>query len=520
MKIVGLITVILSCCSLGLCASEVTVTPGANLNRYSYIVMPPLNDFKETGGAARADSIVFKELLSKLFQKEGLIVLQDYSEIDNLSSEKKLQVLVLDFDFKYERRKALARFVLNNVIGQKIFLSTGKEGGGQAPQELMSVAFKSAFAEFKKLYSGFDSNLASVYAEELKEKFKNWEIVDVNEATLRDYLDKNIGTLDPIEGIWMFERAGWTHRKRGIIKNIDSIGRDFIGVRLEPLGNVFKVGSVGSGFQKTASTGKYVATFYNVDGSKTVKNSIVDANGKLVIYSTNTDTGETISEILIKIYPHNITIPSEQKNKPSQVSSQGTGFAVSPEGHIVTAYHVIKGSQTIKVYLSKESFFVAQILHSDPMNDLAVLKIEKSISSFLQLAPMRSVKTGDRVFTIGFPISSLLGEEAKYTEGVVSSLTGLKGAASFFQITVPVQPGSSGGALVNERGEVVGVITSTAAVLPFIEESGTIPQNVNWAVKADYLRPLIELSKAEHKELDREQIIDHVKKATFLIEAK
>ena len=200
--------------------------------------------------------------------------------------------------------------------------------------------------------------------------------------------------------------------------------------------------------------------------------------------------------------------------------SSATGFAISENGLIVTAYHVIKDAKVIKVYLSKDSSISAMILHSDPMNDLAVLKTESSTPNFLQIAPMRTVKMGDKVFTIGFPVSSVLGQEAKYTEGVVSSISGIKDASSYLQITVPVQPGNSGGALVNERGEVVGVITSSAAILPFIEESGTLPQNVNWAVKADYLRPLIELPKAEQKEFSREQFIEHVKKSTFLIEAE
>ena len=200
--------------------------------------------------------------------------------------------------------------------------------------------------------------------------------------------------------------------------------------------------------------------------------------------------------------------------------SRGTGFAISPEGHIVTAYHVIERANKIKVYLSKDSYVSAQILHADPLNDLAVLKVHETIRDFLVVAPMRSAGTGDRVFTIGFPASSVLGREPKYTEGVVSSLSGIGGASSLLQITVPVQSGNSGGPLVNESGEVVGIITSTAAVMAFIRETGNLPQNVNWAVKADYLRPLIELPKVVEQHRDREQLINHVKKSTFFIEAE
>ena len=218
-------------------------------------------------------------------------------------------------------------------------------------------------------------------------------------------------------------------------------------------------------------------------------------------------------------------VNGETTKPPSQAGAlpeirTGTGFAISENGIIATACHVIGGAKTIKVYLSKDSFVSAMIIHSDPMNDLAVLKIESPTPNFLQIAPMRSVKMGDKVFTIGFPVSSILGEESKYTEGVVSSISGIKDASSLLQITVPVQPGNSGGPLVNEKGDVVGIITSTAAILPFIKESGALPQNINWAVKADYLRPLIELPEMEPSELNREQLINHVKESTFFIEAE
>ena len=214
--------------------------------------------------------------------------------------------------------------------------------------------------------------------------------------------------------------------------------------------------------------------------------------------------------------------PSRTEDRKSEeaITKIGTGFAVSKDGIIVVAYHVIADAKVINVHLAKESPVSGKVLHSDPMNDLAVLKIETATPNFLQVVPMRSVKTGDRVFTIGFPVSSVLGREPKYTEGVISSISGIKDASSFLQTTVPVQPGNSGGPLVNERGVVVGIITSSAAILPFIKESGTLPQNVNWAVKADYLRPLMELPETEQTERNREQVIESVKKSIFMIESQ
>jgi len=111
--------------------------------------------------------------------------------------------------------------------------------------------------------------------------------------------------------------------------------------------------------------------------------------------------------------------------------SSGTGFAVSKDGLIVTAYHLINDAKTIRVYTSQDFSIPASVLHSDPHNDLALLKIESPTPHFLQIAPMRSAKMGDKVFTIGFPVSSLLGQKEKYSDGVISALSGLKDASSF-----------------------------------------------------------------------------------------
>jgi S1-C subfamily serine protease len=85
----------------------------------------------------------------------------------------------------------------------------------------------------------------------------------------------------------------------------------------------------------------------------------------------------------------------------------------------------------------------------------------------------------------------MLGAEAKYTDGAISSLSGLGNEASLAQISVPVQPGNSGGPVVNDRGEVVGVVDAGAGEKAFLEAAGALPQNVNWAVRGDYVLPLI-----------------------------
>lgn len=364
----------------------------------------------------------------------------------------------------------------------------------------------------------------------------NWPRIKKTEKDFRTYYDENANSLNTIEGIWSFSQTGTLrHLQSGatraidysrpyriaIVKDTSNSGYDFIAVVLESEYPAWEPGFVKARFRKTVFPSIYEGKWYMGGFTERNQNFIIDETGLMKDEITHVIANiETkLENVFVKAYPPFRGKSISSSTEPRAIST-GTGFAISPEGHIVTAYHIIKGRKIIKVYLTKGSFVSAKIIHGDPMNDLAVLKMEKATPSFLQVAPMRSAKTGDRVFTIGFPVSSVLGQEAKYTEGVVSSLSGLEDASSFLQISVPVQPGNSGGALVNEDGQVIGIITSTAAILPFIKESGTLPQNVNWAVKADYLRPLIELPKVEQKQLNREQLITHVKNSTFLIEAE
>src|SRR5207244_10462108 len=125
-------------------------------------------------------------------------------------------------------------------------------------------------------------------------------------------------------------------------------------------------------------------------------------------------------------------------------------------------------------------------------NDLAVLRVaEAKTPTYLSVADQRSVSLEEQVFTIGYPAPDMLGSEAKFTEGAISSLS-VGGDAGYMQISVPVQPGNSGGALINGSGEVVGVVIATVSALSFLRETGTLPQNVSWAVKGIFAVPLFD----------------------------
>jgi S1-C subfamily serine protease len=153
---------------------------------------------------------------------------------------------------------------------------------------------------------------------------------------------------------------------------------------------------------------------------------------------------------------------------------------------------------------------------------LAVLRTEEPVPATLSLASAGVASVGQPVFTLGYPVSQLLGEnEPKFSSGAISAMSGLQGDPTMMQISVPIQPGNSGGPLVTERGEVVGLVIETASAPEFLAISGALPQNVNWAIKADYALPMLgsEVRPSAHP-LTREQAIDRAARAVCLLQAQ
>ena len=198
--------------------------------------------------------------------------------------------------------------------------------------------------------------------------------------------------------------------------------------------------------------------------------------------------------------------------KPSQ--RVGTGFTIRPDGFLLTAFHVVKGASDIEVSCPEVLKANASVERYSESSDLAVLRLaEVQTPTYLSLAEQTSAAVGDQVFTVGYPAPSLLGGEAKFTEGVISSLS-VGGDAGYMQISVPVQPGSSGGALINRSGDVVGVVIATASALTFLKGTGSLPQNVSWAVKGAFAASLFDLPPRSPRLTDRGAIIRRVVNAT------
>jgi len=169
--------------------------------------------------------------------------------------------------------------------------------------------------------------------------------------------------------------------------------------------------------------------------------------------------------------------------------ANGSGFFITEDGYLLTSYHVVKEADKI-VVKTKQGSFTASLVKADSSNDIAILKVPGSFHS-LPLAASQEVKLGEPVLTIGFPNTDVQGEEPKLTRGEISSLAGMQDDQRHFQISVPVQPGNSGGMLVNKYGNVVGIVRARLNDLAALRLTGAIPQNVNYAVKSELAAALL-----------------------------
>jgi len=188
--------------------------------------------------------------------------------------------------------------------------------------------------------------------------------------------------------------------------------------------------------------------------------------------------------------------PGREPSSPSDDSSEewvgsGSGFFISRTGHIATNYHVVDGMTKFQVEYyqnGKKYTYPAKVIASDPNNDMAIIRIEHKDFTTIPTIPYKfdtkTKEVGTDVFTLGYPLTFIMGEEIKYTRGEISAKSGFQGDIRTYQISVPITNGNSGGPLFDYDGNIVGITSSGLRK--------DIADNVNYAIKSIYLQTLID----------------------------
>ncbi|MFZ1963940.1 MAG: trypsin-like peptidase domain-containing protein [Roseiarcus sp.] len=171
--------------------------------------------------------------------------------------------------------------------------------------------------------------------------------------------------------------------------------------------------------------------------------------------------------------------------------STGTGYVVDDKGLVVTNRHVIAGCMRLAVRRGEQAV-IAELVVSDESNDLAVVR-----GILPGLLPVRfrdgkGIRTADAVVVMGYPYAGILANSPQVTTGTITALAGIGDDSRFLQISAPIQPGNSGGPVFDLSGNVVGTVVSTLDPLVVAKASGSLPQNVNFAIKAGIVRQFLE----------------------------
>lgn len=166
---------------------------------------------------------------------------------------------------------------------------------------------------------------------------------------------------------------------------------------------------------------------------------------------------------------------------PNPGKFSGTGFALTSEGYLVTSYHVIQGADSLLIEGHGRQRYHAEAVYADKAHDLAILRItDKDFAGFGRLPytfKAGQADLGERVFTLGFP-----REDVVYGEGALSARSGFEGDTAFYQISIPLNPGNSGGPLLDGQGNLIGVVSGRQNDL----------EGAAFATKSSYLVKLVD----------------------------
>ena len=186
---------------------------------------------------------------------------------------------------------------------------------------------------------------------------------------------------------------------------------------------------------------------------------------------------------VVSVEPDAGSMPDVPRPQPQEIGS-GSGFMLRSDGLLVTNAHVVDGCTGVRV----RGFGRARVLHRDDALDLAVLALPGVRGA--PVAPLADdePRLAEPVYAFGFPLPGTLGTDIGFSAGNVSALSGMKGDPGQFRMTAAVQPGNSGGPLLDNSGRVVGIVTAKLNAVKVADTTGDIPQSMNFAVRTSVLR--------------------------------
>jgi S1-C subfamily serine protease len=205
--------------------------------------------------------------------------------------------------------------------------------------------------------------------------------------------------------------------------------------------------------------------------------------------------------------------PATNIKKSNEFITSGSGILLNNLGLIITNYHVVENAKKINIQFNKSLIkYNANIYAKDVQNDLAILIIDDTKFEFTNEIPFNIINTkkevGTEVFSLGYPMKDIMGNEIKFTDGKISANSGFQGDYRFYQSTTPINSGNSGGPLFDYKGNLIGINTSII--------KSEIAENVSYSLKTKYLIDFLDDNRLEYNKshinsLDRLTLEEKIK---------
>jgi serine protease Do len=205
--------------------------------------------------------------------------------------------------------------------------------------------------------------------------------------------------------------------------------------------------------------------------------------------------------------PAAMASPAEPKKPPQEKPEirTGSGFFVTDNGYLVTNAHVVRGCSLTQV-ASQDEIRKADIVGMDEHNDLALLKTSYQPSKAVHIR--QGLKLGEQIAVFGFPLTGILSTRGNFTLGNVSSLSGMGDDSKLMQLTAPVQPGNSGGPVLDSSANVVGVVVGKLDAMKLAAVNEDIAQNVNFAIKANVLAAFLDSNGISYQGPEAQEVLE------------
>ena len=216
----------------------------------------------------------------------------------------------------------------------------------------------------------------------------------------------------------------------------------------------------------------------------------------IFIYSINRKKNYSNSDIQSKTIQTNVSI-----------GNSGSGFFINADGYMITNNHVLDKTKNAKIIISGKEY-ESKIIATDQVNDLTVIKVKIEKNSFFSLADNDPQRL-DRIIAVGFGFGKNFSGDVKVTSGVVSALSGFSNNSSHIQIDAAIQSGNSGGPVINDNGCVVGIAVAKLDAMKIYNISGSMPENVNYAIKITTLKKFLTINNIAYKIKSETEIISN-----------